>query len=203
MTLKSLDAIKVLTVRSTSFEAAGDDGSGTVEDAVPAGSYEKGSGSEWVSQELSKSDRPDLASAKIVVSGGIANIFFIYRYCAFIDFDIIFYFLYLGRGVKSAENFKMIYDLADKMGAAVGASRAAVDAGFVPNDMQIGQTGKIVAPVSYIIIFKLVQLFSKNYLMNIIITVVKLYLPSYNCVGIVFGNWYFWCHSTFSWYERF
>lgn len=71
MTLKSLDAIKVLTVRSTSFEAATDGGSGTVEDAVPAGSYEKGSGSEWVSQELSKSDRPDLASAKIVVSGGI------------------------------------------------------------------------------------------------------------------------------------
>lgn len=68
MTLKSLDAVKVLTVRSTSFEAAGDGGSGTVEDA---GSFEKGSGSEWVSQELSKNDRPDLASAKIVVSGGI------------------------------------------------------------------------------------------------------------------------------------
>jgi len=126
LTLKSLDAIKVLTVRSTSFEAAADGGSGTVEDAVPAGSYEKGSGSEWVSQELSKSDRPDLASAKIVVSGG--------------------------RGVKSAENFKMIYDLADKMGAGVGASRAAVDAGFVPNDMQIGQTGKIVAPELYLAI---------------------------------------------------
>lgn len=74
MTLKSLDAIKVLTVRSTSFEAATDGGSGTVEDAVPSGSYEKGSGSEWVSQELSKSDRPDLASAKIVVSGGIISI---------------------------------------------------------------------------------------------------------------------------------
>lgn len=84
MTLKSLDAIKVLTVRSTSFEAATDGGSGTVEDAVPAGSYEKGSGSEWVSQELSKSDRPDLASAKIVVSGGIIYIFLnyiIYIFC--------------------------------------------------------------------------------------------------------------------------
>ncbi|CAH1723717.1 electron transfer flavoprotein subunit alpha, mitochondrial [Aphis gossypii] len=126
LTLKSLDAVKVLTVRSTSFEAAADGGSGSVEDAVPVGSYEKGSGSEWISQELTKNDRPDLASAKIVVSGG--------------------------RGVKSAENFKMIYDLADKMGAGVGASRAAVDAGFVPNDMQIGQTGKIVAPELYLAI---------------------------------------------------
>jgi len=126
LTLKSLDAVKVLTVRSTSFEAAADGGSGSVEDAVPTGSYEKGSGSEWISQELTKNDRPDLASAKIVVSGG--------------------------RGVKSAENFKMIYDLADKMGAGVGASRAAVDAGFVPNDMQIGQTGKIVAPELYLAI---------------------------------------------------
>ncbi|KAL4107969.1 hypothetical protein QTP88_018238 [Uroleucon formosanum] len=124
LTLKSLDAVKVLTIRTTSFEAAADGGSGSIEDAVPTGSYEKGSGSEWISQELTKNDRPDLASAKIVVSGG--------------------------RGVKSAENFKMIYDLADKMGAGVGASRAAVDAGFVPNDMQIGQTGKIVAPELYL-----------------------------------------------------
>lgn len=76
MTLKSLDSVKVLTVRSTSFEAAADGGSGTVEDAVPSSSYEKGSGSEWISQELSKSDRPDLASAKIVVSGGIINVIY-------------------------------------------------------------------------------------------------------------------------------
>merc|ERR1711962_916931 len=123
MTLKSKDPVKVVTVRSTAFEAAaGTGGSASMEDAtVPADIPQV---SEYVGQELTKSDRPDLASAKVVVSGG--------------------------RGMKSGDNFTMLYDLADKLGAAVGASRAAVDAGMVPNDMQIGQTGKIIAPELYI-----------------------------------------------------
>jgi len=123
MTLKSKDPVKIITVRTTAFEpAAVEGGQGAVEAvAAPAGLPDS---TAWVGQELSKSDRPDLGSASVVVSGG--------------------------RGMKSGDNFTMLYDLADKLGAAVGASRAAVDAGMVPNDMQIGQTGKIVAPELYI-----------------------------------------------------
>ncbi|XGW19568.1 hypothetical protein V3C99_003425, partial [Haemonchus contortus] len=122
--IQSTAPVKVMTCRGTSFPPAEEGGSGAVENA-PAADV-KTDLSEFISQELSKSERPDLATAKIVVSGG--------------------------RGVKSAENFKLIYDLADKLGAGVGASRAAVDAGFVHNDMQVGQTGKIVAPELYIAI---------------------------------------------------
>ncbi|XP_021712453.1 probable electron transfer flavoprotein subunit alpha, mitochondrial, partial [Aedes aegypti] len=121
-TVKVKDPVKVVTVRGTNFEAAGTGGSAAVEKA-PEGNY-KSDLTEFVSQELTKSDRPSLTAAKIVISGG--------------------------RGMKSGDNFKMLYDLADKWGAAVGASRAAVDAGFVPNDLQIGQTGKIVAPELYV-----------------------------------------------------
>lgn len=121
-TLKSKDSVKVITVRGTAFEpAATEGGSGATEQVTTSVANDLSS---WVSQELSKSDRPELTSAKAVISGG--------------------------RGMKNGENFKMLYDLAEKMNAAVGASRAAVDAGFVPNDMQVGQTGKIVAPELYV-----------------------------------------------------
>uniref|UniRef100_A0AAQ4QD74 Electron transfer flavoprotein subunit alpha n=1 Tax=Gasterosteus aculeatus aculeatus TaxID=481459 RepID=A0AAQ4QD74_GASAC len=117
-TVKCNESVKIVTVRGTSFEAARNDLMYYFGSSSPAGV------SEWLEQILTKSDRPDLTSAKVVVSGG--------------------------RGLKSGENFQLLYDLADKMNAAVGASRAAVDAGYVPNDMQVGQTGKIVAPELYI-----------------------------------------------------
>jgi len=121
MTVKSSDAKKVITVRPTTFEKVGDGGSASVEKIdAPAPS----ASSEFVSEELSKSDRPDLSSAKIVISGG--------------------------RGMGNGENFAILEKVADKLNAAVGASRAAVDAGFVPNDYQVGQTGKVVAPALYI-----------------------------------------------------
>ncbi|MDY1015473.1 FAD-binding protein [Pseudomonas coleopterorum] len=121
-TVQSSAAIKIITVRATGFDAvAAEGGSATVE-AVGA-AHDTGKSS-FVGEELAKSDRPELTAAKIVVSGG--------------------------RGMQNGDNFKHLYTLADKLGAAVGASRAAVDAGFVPNDMQVGQTGKIVAPQLYI-----------------------------------------------------
>ncbi|XP_044765187.1 electron transfer flavoprotein subunit alpha, mitochondrial [Coccinella septempunctata] len=122
-TVTAKDPIKVITVRGTNFEADKLEGGSVPQETVPGDSF-KTDLTEFISQELSKSDRPDLASANVVVSGG--------------------------RGLKSGDNFKLLYDLADKLNAAVGASRAAVDAGFVPNDLQVGQTGKIVAPDLYI-----------------------------------------------------
>lgn len=122
-TLKSLDTVKVLTIRGTNFEATGASSAEAPVEKAADGDY-KTDLSQFVSQELTKSDRPELTAAKCIVSGG--------------------------RGMKSGENFKILYDLADKLGGAVGASRAAVDAGYVSNDLQIGQTGKIVAPDLYI-----------------------------------------------------
>ncbi|WP_027873780.1 FAD-binding protein [Spongiibacter marinus] len=121
-TVQSSDAIKVITVRATAFDAAAAEGGSAAVEAV-ASAHDAGKSS-FEKEELAKSDRPDLTAADIVVSGG--------------------------RGMQNGDNFSMLYSLADKLGAAVGASRAAVDAGFVPNDMQVGQTGKIVAPGLYI-----------------------------------------------------
>jgi electron transfer flavoprotein alpha subunit len=121
-TVKSLDKIKVLTVRSTGFDAVAATGGSAAVEAISA--VHNAGVSSFVGEEIAKSDRPELTSAKRVISGG--------------------------RGMQNGENFKLLDGIADKLGAAVGASRAAVDAGFVPNDMQVGQTGKIVAPDLYI-----------------------------------------------------
>ncbi|HET9618382.1 MAG TPA: FAD-binding protein [Pseudolabrys sp.] len=121
-TVKSTDKTKVITVRTSTFQAAGQGGSAPVENATAASDPGLSS---FVGEELSKSDRPELTSAKIIISGG--------------------------RAMQSRENFtKYIEPVADKLGAAVGASRAAVDAGYAPNDWQVGQTGKVVAPELYI-----------------------------------------------------
>ena len=121
-TVKTSDSLKVITVRGTSFEAAQEDGGSASIEKIDA-SGDAGL-SQYIGSELSASERPDLTSARIVVSGG--------------------------RGMQSGENFPIIEAVADKLGAAVGASRAAVDAGYVPNDYQVGQTGKVVAPDLYI-----------------------------------------------------
>ncbi|QEY63950.1 electron transfer flavoprotein subunit alpha/FixB family protein [Metapseudomonas lalkuanensis] len=121
-TVQSSAAVKVITVRTTGFDAAAAEGGSAAVETV--GTVSDAGKSAFVGEELAKSDRPELTAAKIVVSGG--------------------------RGMQNGDNFKHLYALADKLGAAVGASRAAVDAGFVPNDMQVGQTGKIVAPQLYI-----------------------------------------------------
>ena len=121
-TVQSNDSIKVITVRATGFDAVAAEGGSAAVEAID--SVKDAGVSSFVGEELAKSDRPDLTAAKIVISGG--------------------------RGMQNGDNFEMLYKVADKLGAAVGASRAAVDAGFVPNDMQVGQTGKIVAPQLYV-----------------------------------------------------
>ena len=120
-TVQSLDSKKVITVRSTGFDAVATDGSAEV---VALDSVQDAGTSAHVNDEVSESERPDLGAAGVVISGG--------------------------RGMQNGENFTLLEGIADKLGAAIGASRAAVDAGFVPNDMQVGQTGKIVAPDLYI-----------------------------------------------------
>ncbi len=120
-TVRSRDAIKVITVRGTAFPAAALGGDALIETVGPGDAQTL---SRFVRQELSKSERPELTSARVVVSGG--------------------------RGMQSSENFHLVEEIADRLGAAVGASRAAVDAGYRPNDFQVGQTGKVVAPELYV-----------------------------------------------------
>ena len=120
-TVRSLDVVKLITVRTTAFDAAGQSSAAPIE--LVSGAHEAGL-SKFIGEELTRSERPELTTADIIVSGG--------------------------RGMQSSENFGMLESLADKLGAAVGASRAAVDAGYVPNDYQVGQTGKVVAPDLYI-----------------------------------------------------
>ncbi len=123
-TVKSSDAKKVMTVRDARFDPVSAEGGSASTEAAPAADVP--TTSKFVSSELSKSERPELTAARVVISGG--------------------------RGMQNGENFKLIEPIADALGAAVGASRAAVDAGFVPNDYQVGQTGKIVAPDLYVAI---------------------------------------------------
>ena len=124
-TVRTSDAKKVVTVRATAFEAAAEGGgSAPIEEVGGEGASAVGGLSRFVGQELTRSERPELTSARIVVSGG--------------------------RGMQSGDNFHLLEAVADRIGAAVGASRAAVDAGFVPNDYQVGQTGKVVAPDLYV-----------------------------------------------------
>lgn len=120
-TVQSSDATKVVTVRAAAFDAAGEEGNASVESVSVGASAGKSS---FVKEELTESERPELTAADVVISGG--------------------------RGMQNGENFALLNGIADKLGAAIGASRAAVDAGFVPNDMQVGQTGKIVAPQLYV-----------------------------------------------------
>ena len=124
-TVRSRDATKVLTIRAAAFEpVAADGGAAPIETLPPMADAAPADLSRFVSAELSQSERPDLASARVVVSGG--------------------------RGMGSGENFRLLEPIADRLGAAIGASRAAVDSGFVPNDHQVGQTGKIIAPELYL-----------------------------------------------------
>ena len=121
-TVKANDAIKVISVRGTAYDPVAETGGSASVEAV--GSAHETGLATFVSEEIAKSERPELTAASVIISGG--------------------------RGMQNGENFKLLEGIADKLGAAIGASRAAVDAGFVPNDMQVGQTGKIVAPDLYI-----------------------------------------------------
>lgn len=169
-TVKSKDNVKVISIRGTSFELLPLEGGNAKCENVSTDDCTSNL-VEFIKQELSKSDRPELTSAKVVISGG--------------------------RGMKSGDNFKLLYTLADKLNAAVGASRAAVDAGFVPNDLQVGQTGKIVAPVSSFCYCEILpEQFSHLKLFAQTITFMII-------AEFVHSGWNFGSNSTSGWYEGF
>jgi electron transfer flavoprotein alpha subunit len=149
----SLTGVRAISVRTTAFSPVSDGDQSAPVEEVKLSVDGSNSNSKFVSKETAKSERPELGAAKVVVSGGRCDRYDTFMFCCISKSTSITtkkHLYFFSRALKSAENFKIVEALADRLGGAVGASRAAVDAGYAPNDLQVGQTGKIVAPELYI-----------------------------------------------------